>query len=193
MTCWILRVRKQFLAETHVAFLQHRSGYNESEFTIPLNYVEPIRISSEVSAVKRIAGIECKPGDNMYDTTNPRIERKIIPIFWAIVFATGILAFNHARSVHVTSVRRNKEDDGTVVFVVKVINPTEHQVLATVRLAAGTASSDSASPWGSVGYLKTCEIAANDTSIVEFRYKAAHARFLGNVKSASVSDTVIRE
>ena len=124
----------------------------------------------------------------MYSTTNPKIERKIIPIFWAIVFATGILAFNHARSVHVTSVRRNKEDDGAVVFAVEVTNPTEHKVFATVRLAAGTAASDSASPWGSVGYQKTCEVPANDTAVVEFRYKPTHARFLGKHYSASISD-----
>lgn len=129
-------------------------------------------------------------GDKMYGRTNPRIERKIVPIFWAIVFATGILAFNHARSVHVTSVRRKKEDDGAVVFVVEVINPTAQSVFATVRLAAGTPASDSASPWGSVGYQKTCEVSANGTASVEFRFKPAHARFLGKVHSASISDTV---
>jgi len=122
----------------------------------------------------------------MYSRTNPRIERKIMLVFWIVVFAMGLLVLGQTRSVHVTSVRRKKEDDGTTVFSIEVANPTKQNVTATICLATGTYASDSASPWGNHHHKRVFELPASITTVVEIRFEPAQARLLGNVYSANV-------
>ena len=47
----------------------------------------------------------------------------------------GILAVCRVHSIHVTTVRRKKEEDGSVVFFVEVTNPTDQPVNADIELS----------------------------------------------------------
>jgi len=71
----------------------------------------------------------------MRSDTNPKTERRILTIFWSILLMIGILAVCRVHSIHVTSVRRKKEEDGSVVFFVEVTNPTDQTVNANIGLS----------------------------------------------------------
>lgn len=122
----------------------------------------------------------------MYGKTHPRMERKILAIFWSIAFFFGVLTVCHIRSVHVTSVRRKTEDDRAIVFLVEVANPTNDQVSACIRLAASTGPNCSAAPWGSIEHDRKVVIPAGQTVVAEFRFNRSQSRFFGGAYSASV-------
>lgn len=124
----------------------------------------------------------------MYGKTPPRYEKKILAVFWSVVLAIGLLAFWHFASVHVESVKRVKESDGSIVYLIDVANPTNDDVTATVCLITGTAANDGAIPYGTLGHDKRCEVPAHDRVSVEIRFDPKTARFLGGSYSATICD-----
>ena len=74
----------------------------------------------------------------MYDDISPKLERKIVGGFLLVAVLFGALAFTRGQSVHVGSVVREAVKDGSVDYLVEVVNPTDKYITATVSLATGT-------------------------------------------------------
>jgi len=124
----------------------------------------------------------------MQSNTSTKNERRFLTLFWSTLFMIGILAACRAHSIHVTSVRRKKEEDGSVVFSVEVINPTDHSVNADIYLSTYRCSGNGDAAW-SIGHTQQATLPANKTSIVEFRFNPLEARIVHGSYSASVVKT----
>jgi len=126
---------------------------------------------------------------SMQSNTSPKTERRVLTIFWSILFMVGVLAVCRVHSIHVTSVRRKKEEDGSVVFSVEVINPTDQSVNAKILLSTNSCSGNGEATWY-ICYTRQAKIAANTTSIVEFRFNPLEAKLVAGADFASVVKTV---
>lgn len=124
----------------------------------------------------------------MQSNTAPKTERRILAIFWSTLLMVGILAVCRVHSIHVTSVRRKKEEDGSVAFFVEVTNPTDQPVNADIRLTTCQCSSENYSG-PVIDHTQQAKIAAGETSVVEFRFNFLEARFIDGQYSAAVDKT----
>ena len=124
----------------------------------------------------------------MRSDTAPKTERRILAIFWSTLLIIGILAVCRVHSIHVTTVRRKKEEDGSVVFFVEVTNPTDQPVNADIGLSTYACPSEGCAGW-TIGHAQQAEIAASQTSVVEFRFTPLEARLINGSYSASVLKT----
>lgn len=118
--------------------------------------------------------------------TRPKTERKIMTVTWGIVL-TMVTAFCiQAQSVHVTSVRRRREEYGTV-FSIDIENPTDEDVVAMIRLMTGNLPSDKGSPGGIVTHRFPVTVPANKTITYEKTFEGVHGKILGPDHSAVVA------
>ena len=124
----------------------------------------------------------------MQSNTASKTERKILAIFWSILFMVGVLAVCRVHSIHVTSVRRKKEEDGSVMFSIEVTNPTGQSVDATICLATHSCSNNGDAAW-CTSHTRQAKIVANETSVVEFRFNPLEARLIAGGYFASVVKT----
>ena len=122
----------------------------------------------------------------MYDDISPKLERKIVGSFLLVALLFGALSISRGQSVHVESVVREKQNDGSVEYVVEIVNPTERYVKATVCLVTGTGANDGAIPAGVARHKKGFSINSSSTRIVEFSFE--NGKMLGPLCSASICD-----
>ena len=124
----------------------------------------------------------------MYGKTDPRIERKIMTVFWLIACMCGMLLVCRLRSVHVTSVTRRKEDDGAAVFLIEVTNPTEQSVSATIMLTVSSSATGNGEPLASIAHEQPVLIPGGETIVVTAQLEAIQAALYGGTHFGTVYD-----
>ena len=119
--------------------------------------------------------------------TNPKTERRVMAIFWSIAAVIGLLFIFHLKSVHVESVKRIDKEDGAVVFVVDVVNPTRDLVHATLCLTTGTPGGDGVTAASST-HKHQCRVPAKDKVSTKIRFEPDQGIYLGGAYSAKVRE-----
>jgi len=133
-----------------------------------------------------------RPTNNMFSTTHPKVERKIMTVALTIVLTTVAMFFCQAQSVHIASSKRRREENA-VVFEMEIVNPTDEPVIAMIRLTVGTSISDKGGPSGSIHQKFPVAIPANKTVVFEKRFECVDAKLIGPVHSAYVVQTYFNQ